>query len=300
MRIGFIGLGVMGGAMAANLARAGYDLTVHDLDADKCRRLADLGATVAVSAGAAAADRDVVMTSLPGPAQIRAVALGEDGLIANMMTGTTWIELSTNDQTVGREILAASNARGVALLDAPVSGGSEGAADGALSVLVGGDEHVFRRVLPVLQTIGTRIDHLGPNGAGYAAKIAQVVLCYVHSLALAEAMMLGVRGGVRADKMLEIIQNSTGSSYVADRYGPSILNGDYDPSFTLMLAHKDLRLARELAQSAGVDLPLCGLTEQIYAQACEAFGGASNHLMAVKLLEDDHDTPLRGGSVHDN
>ena len=300
MRIGFVGLGVMGGAMAQNLARAGFDLKVHDLDADKCRRLADLGAAVAASPGDAAKDADVVMTSLPGPAQIRAVALDDDGLIANMAPGTTWIELSTNDQTVGRDILAASNARGIALLDAPVSGGSEGAADGTLTILVGGDADVFRRMLPILETIGARIDHLGPNGAGYAAKIAQVVLCYVHSLALSEAMMLGVKGGVRADKMLEIIQNSTGSSYVADRYGPSILNGDYDPSFTLALAHKDLRLACGLAQATGAVLPLCDLTEETYAKACEAYGSGSNHVMAVKLLEDAHGTPLRGGAVNDN
>lgn len=300
MRIGFIGLGVMGGAMAQNLARAGFDLTVHDLDVDKCRRLADLGAAVAASPGDAAKDADVVMTSLPGPAQIRAVALDDQGLIANMAPGTTWIELSTNDQRVGRDILAASNARGIALLDAPVSGGSEGAADGTLTVLVGGDAEVFQRMLPILQTIGARIDHLGPNGAGYAAKIAQVVLCYVHSLALSEAMMLGVKGGVRADKMLEIIQNSTGSSYVADRYGPTILNGDYDPSFSLALAHKDLRLARELAKSADVVLPLCDLTEETYAKACERYGGGSNHVMAVKLLEDAFGTPLRGNAVKDS
>ena len=294
MQIGFIGLGVMGGPMAANLARADFAMKVFDLDDEKCRRLADLGADVVDSPADAARDVEFVMTSLPGPPQIRAVAFGPDGVLEAMRPGAIWIELSTNHHEVGEELLQAAAARDLFLLDAPVSGGSEGAAAGTLTVLVGGDNAVFRRSLPVLRTIGERIEHLGPNGAGTAAKIAQVVLCYIHSLALAEALMLGVKGGVAADKMLEIIQNSTGTSYVAERYGPPILAGDYDPSFTLELALKDLRLARELATAIGADLPLCCLTEETYALACEAFGGSANHLMATRLLEETHATLLRG------
>ncbi len=294
MEIAFIGLGVMGGPMAANLARAGYSLTVYDLDGEKCRRLADLGAAVAGSPGEAVRDADTVITSLPGPKQIRAAAFESDGILANMRPGATWIDTSTNNRAVGGEILAAARIRGLSLLDAPISGGSEGAAAGTLTILVGGDDDLFRRCLPILRTIGERIEYLGPNGAGYAAKIAQVVLCYVHSLALSEAMMLGVKGGVAAEKMLEIIQNSTGTSYVASRYGPQILNGDYDPSFTLGLALKDMRLVRELARSVGASLPLCDLVEETYEKACDLYGQASNHLMAVKLLEDRHRTPLRG------
>ena len=293
MQIGFVGLGVMGGPMAANLLRAGYPLKVFDIDAEKSHALVDLGATVAASAAEAAATSEVLMTSLPGPRQIRALALGDDGILPQMHPGSTWIELSTNNHEVGREILEASRVRGIDLLDAPISGGSEGAAAGSLTILVGGDEEVLQRCLPLLQTIGERIDHLGPHGAGYAAKIAQVVLCYIHSLALSEALMLGVKGGVSAGKMLEIIQNSTGTSYVAQRYGPPILAGDYDPSFTLGLALKDMRLAQDLARSLNLRLPLCELTENTYAEACESFGGEANHLMAVRLLEETHDTPLR-------
>ncbi|MEM7221662.1 MAG: NAD(P)-dependent oxidoreductase [Pseudomonadota bacterium] len=294
MDIGFIGLGVMGGPMAANLARAGYSLKVYDLDPEKCARIADLGAAVANSPSDAATNVDYVMTSLPGPKQIQDIAFGENGIVEKMRPGATWIELSTNNLEVGAKILRATKDRGLCLLDAPISGGSEGASDGTLTILVGSDGEAFRRCLPILRTIGERIDYLGPNGAGYAAKIAQVVLCYIHSLALSEAMMLGVKGGVPADKMLEIIQNSTGTSYVAHRYGPLILDGDYDSSFTLALALKDLRLARELAASVTADLPLCNLVQDTYERACGTFGGEANHLMAVKILEDAHQTLLRG------
>lgn len=291
--IGFIGLGVMGGPMARNLVEAGYTLRGLDLDAAKVAALVASGAEPATDVKQIARRSDIVMTSLPGPPDVRQVAFGSEGLLDNMRPGATWLELSTNNLDVGRELQAAALARGVDVLDTPVSGGNEGARAGNLMVLVGGDKTVFERALPVLRVIGEQIDYLGPAGAGYAAKIAQVVLCYVHSLALSEALMLGVKGGVEPAKMLSIIQNSTGASYAADRYGPCILSGDYDPSFPLGLASKDMRLAGELATSVEAQLPLCDLTRATYARACEAYGHDANHVMAVKLLEDSHSTYLR-------
>jgi 3-hydroxyisobutyrate dehydrogenase-like beta-hydroxyacid dehydrogenase len=148
-------------------------------------------------------------------------------------------------------------------------------------------------LLPVLKVIGEGITHLGPSGAGYSAKIAQVILCYLHSLALSEALMLGIKGGVEASQMLSIIQNSTGKSYVADRYGPAILNGDYDPSFTVGLAHKDMKLAQEMAENLGINLPMCNLTTDTYARAIDQYGFDANHLKAVRLLEEDNQTFLQ-------
>lgn len=293
MNITFIGLGVMGGPMAANLVRSGHAVTALDLDPSKVGVLEDLGAKPATSVREATRDADLVMTSLPGPTQVRALGLAPDGIIASMRTGAIWVDLSTNNREVGQELLAASIEKGTRLVDAPVSGGSEGAEAGTLTILVGGEAADFQELRAIFNVIGSKIDHLGPHGAGYAAKIAQVVLCYVHTLALSEALMLGVKGGVPAAKMLDIIQGSTGTSYVSKRYGPHILNGDYDPSFTLELALKDMRLARDLAASVGVTLPLCDLTTETYETACETFGGARNHLMAVKVLEDATGTPLR-------
>lgn len=294
MNIGFIGLGVMGNPMAQNLQRSGqHQLTVYDIDTTRCASLAALGARLAADVSEAVRDADVVMTSLPGPQQIEALALGDTGMIAQMQRGSVWIDLSTNNLVVAEKIRTAAGARAIDILDAPVSGGDEGARAGNLTILVGGAQAVFERCLPLLEIIGERVTLLGAHGAGYSAKIAQVVLCYLHSLALSEALMLGVKGGVEPRQMLDIIQNSTGRSYVADRYGPPILNGDYDPSFTVGLAHKDMKLAVEMAASLGIRLPLCELTTDTYARALETYGFDANHLRAVRLLEEDNNTFLQ-------
>ena len=294
MNIGFIGLGVMGNPMAQNLQRSGlHQLSVYDIDAARCETLSALGARPATDVADAVRDADVVMTSLPGPKQIEAVALGDHGLIAHMQPAAVWIDLSTNNLAVAEKIRAAAKVRTIDILDAPVSGGDEGARAGNLTILVGGAQSVFERYRSLFEIIGERVTLLGAHGAGYSAKIAQVVLCYLHSLALSEALMLGVKGGVEPQQMLEIIQNSTGSSYVANRYGPPILDGDYDPSFTVGLAHKDMKLAAEMAASLGIRLPMCELTTETYARAIETYGFEANHLRAVRLLEEDNNTFLQ-------
>jgi len=294
MNIGFIGLGVMGNPMAQNLQRSGqHQLKVFDIDPARCTTVCALGARAATDIADVVRDADVVMTSLPGPQQIESAALGDNGFIAQMKSAAAWIDLSTNNLAVAEEIRSAAQGREVDILDAPVSGGDEGARAGNLTILVGGDQAVFERYLPLLEIIGERVSLLGAHGAGYSAKIAQVVLCYLHSLALSEALMLGVKGGVDPQQMLDIIQNSTGRSYVADRYGPPILNGDYDPSFTVGLAHKDMKLAAEMAQNLGIRLPMCDLTTATYARAIEAYGFDANHLRAVRLLEEDNNTFLQ-------
>lgn len=187
MKIAFIGLGSMGGPMAANLAKVGFNLNVHDIDRSKAEQLELAGAQWAESIHAAVRDADVVMTSLPSPSIIKKVASADDGLVANMREGAIWIELSTNNLNVWREMRALTNAKGIRTLDAPIFGGTEGAAAGTLTILVGGDENVFQECKSIFTAIGKRIEYLGDSGAGYVAKIAQVVLCYLHSVALSEA-----------------------------------------------------------------------------------------------------------------
>ncbi|ASJ73187.1 NAD(P)-dependent oxidoreductase [Granulosicoccus antarcticus] len=297
MRITFIGLGNMGGPMARNIARAGYELTVYDLDPDKVAQLCALGAQPAISALDAATGADVVMTSLPNPKVTQAMATGPQGILAVMSKGSTWIEMSTNNLEVEREVRGAATVAGVHFLDAPVSGGIEGAAKGTLTIMVGGQAEIFAKNEALLNIVGENVQHMGSHGAGYVAKIAQVVLCYLHSVALSEALMLGVKGGVPADRMLSIIQNSTGRSYVSDRYGPAILDGSYDPGFALGLAHKDMALTLELAKSVEATLPMCTQVEAIYAQAVQKFGFDQNHLMAIKLLENANSMPLRNSAA---
>ncbi len=283
MRVAFIGLGNMGGPMATNIIAAGFDTVVADLDQAKVTSVVAAGATAAADAASAVVGADVVLTSLPGPKQVRAIA---DQILPIMEPGSIWIDLSTNDLDTAHYVAALAADRHVSVMDAPVSGGIEGARAGNLSVLIGGDTDTHARCLPLFETIGARHELLGPHGAGYVAKIAQVMLCYLNSVCLTEALMLGVKGGVAPDKMLDIIRHSTGRSYVADRYGPEILNGGYDDTFDLTLAAKDLRLAMELASAVGATLTFTAEVTEFYAAAEAEFGPTAPHLMAMRRIED--------------
>ncbi len=295
MRIAFIGLGNMGGPIARNVVTAGFDTVVCDLDPDKVAALVAGGAVAARGPAAAAADADIVLTSLPGPAQIRTVG---DDIFPAMRQRAIWADLSTNDLDCAHHLATTAARYGIDVLDAPVSGGAEGAEAGTLTVMVGGERGVYERCLPVLRAIGVNIDLLGPHGAGYVAKIAQVMLCYLNSVCLTEALILGVKGGVEPAKMLDIIRNSTGRSYVADRYGPELLNGGYDDTFDLGLAAKDLRLALALADTVGADLRFTAEVSDLYALAEAEFGFDAPHLMAMRAIERNNDLVLHRSDQH--
>ncbi len=281
----FLGVGHMGGGMAANLARAGFDVLAFDLDEQRMTEAVANGCTAAESPRTGAAMADVVMSSLPGPRQIAAAGLGEDGLLAAMRPDTIWIDLSTNDLDTARSIGAAAGERSITVIDAPVSGGPEGAAAGTLSVYVGGPDEAVATCMPIFEAIGSNVDHLGPHGAGYVAKIAQVTLCYTQTVTFVEALMLGVKGGVAPAKMCELIQKSAGRSYVADVYGPEIVAGTYDESFSIALAAKDMRLAMEMASTMEADLPFMARVAERYAAAEAHYGSAAPHLLAAQMTE---------------
>jgi len=295
VRVGFIGLGNIGGGAAANLARAGHDLQVLDLDPAKVDAIVALGATPAESAVDAVQGAEVVFTSLPGPKHIEAVGVGDgdtSGILSAMAPGSTWVELSTNDLDTARRLAASAETADIHLIDSPVSGGPEGAAAGTLSIFVGGDPNAVAGVMPLLEVMGSKIDHLGPHGAGIVAKIAQVTLCYTQTVTLIEALLLGVKGGVQPAKMLDLIQNSAGSSYCADAYGPEILAGTYDASFPISHAAKDMRLAMELARTVGADLPFMARVADLYEQTEADYGPTAAHLLAAQLIERANDLVL--------
>ena len=294
MRIGFIGLGNIGGGAAGNLADAGFDLHVTDLSAERVAAIVARGAAPADDALAAATGADVVFTSVPGPPQLRQLAglEGQPGILDVMAPGSTWIELSTNDGATAAEMSDAAAAKSVRLIDAPVSGGPEGAAAGTLSIFVGGDADAVADVRPLLEVIGSKVDHVGPAGAGIVAKIAQVTLCYTQTVTLIEALLLGVKGGVDPAMMLDLIQNSAGRSYVADAYGPEILAGTYDASFPISHAAKDMRLANALAEQLGLELPFLADVNDLYAETESTYGSTSAHLLAAQLLERRNDLVL--------
>ncbi len=287
--IAVLGLGNIGGGVARNLARAGVDVVGFDLDADKMQRVVDEGGSAADSAASAVADADVVFTSLPGPKHLTAIA---DDILPAMKSGALWVELSTNDLDTARLLADRCADVDVRIIDAPVSGGPEGAEAGTLSIFVGGADADVTEALPLLEIAGGKVDHLGAHGTGIAAKIAQVTLCYTQTITLIESLLLGVKAGIEPAKMLDLIQNSAGTSYCATAYGPEILAGTYDESFPISHAAKDMRLAMALANSVGADLPFTEGVAELYEQTESVYGPTAAHLLAAQLIEQANNTVL--------
>jgi len=280
MRVGFIGLGVMGAPIAARLARAGHAVKVNDL-----RKVEVAGAVWADSPAAAVADAELAFTSLPGPAEVEAVA----GLIGTALARhAAWFDLTTNSPSCVRRVHAALQPKGVQFLDAPVSGGREGAHSGRLALWVGGDEGVYRRHEPVLRVIGDQPIYVGPIGAGSVAKLAHNTASFTVQTALAEIFTLGVKAGVEPLALFRAIrQGATGRKRTFDRLAEQFLPGKYDPpGFALRLAHKDLKLALELAQEVGVPMQVAQVAMREFEQAL-ARGWAERDSRTPMLLQEE-------------
>jgi 3-hydroxyisobutyrate dehydrogenase len=293
MRYGFIGLGHLGGHLAASLLRAGFTLTVHDLDKDAARHLIDGGAHWADSPRSCAAASDAVITCLPSPAASTIVLTGADGVLAGLRRGGAWIEMSTSDQHEIARIAALAAAAGIVTLEAPVTGGVHRAAAGEITVLVGGDRAVFEAHLPAFQAMGGEIFHMGELGKASVIKIITNMLAFIHLVAAGEALMLAKRGGLDLAQAFAAIKASSGTSFVHETESQLILNGSYDIGFTMDLACKDLGFAYRLGREFGVPLELAGLTEQIFRRAQAQYGGNAWSTQVVKLLEDALGSDLR-------
>jgi 3-hydroxyisobutyrate dehydrogenase len=292
-RLGFIGLGNLGRPLAANLLTAGFPLMVHDRDADAARLLVADGASWADSPAAVAAASATVFTCLPSPAAVTAVLTGEEGVLAGLAPGGTWIDSSTNDRHELQRLAALAAAQGIDCLEAPVTGGVHLAATGQITVIVGGESAVFAAHLPVFEAIGGRVFHVGPLGSASVIKVITNMLAFVHLVAAGEALMLARRGGLDLAQSFEVIKASSGTSFVHETESQVILNGSYDIGFTLDLACKDLGFAHDLGDELGVPLELATLVEQTFMRAREEYGGSAWSPMVVKLLEDALDTDLR-------
>ena len=265
MNIGLIGLGNMGQPMAANILKAGYPLTIHDLRRDRGEPLETAGAQWADTPEAVAARSDVVLTSLPSPQAVEAVVLGEDGVFAGLRVGSTYIDTSTNAPATMRHIAEAGDSKGLRVLEAPVSGGVVGARDGTLTVFVGGNEGDLEPVRPVLQSIGTIVVHMGPVGAGNTVKLVNNVMSLTNFIGACEGMALGVKGGIDAKTLLEVIRPSMGHSIKFERCMEALLAGEPFGS-VIDLQVKDLRLAVALGEEGGVPLVVSTRIEEIFAR----------------------------------
>ncbi|HEY2313535.1 MAG TPA: NAD(P)-dependent oxidoreductase [Streptosporangiaceae bacterium] len=296
MKVGFIGLGHMGGPMSANILAAGHDLVVHDVRADAAAGLFAAGAAWAPSPRETGAGRDVVITMLPTPRHVADVVLGPDGLLDGLAPGAVWVDMSTSVPEVADRVLALAGPRQVAVLDAPVSGMAAGAKAGTLQIFVGGEADAYHRIRPVLEAMGDpdRILHVGGNGAGYTVKLMVNLLWFAHLTATAEVLAVGVRAGVDLATLRRCLLASPAASNFLERDVLSVLErGDYDDSFALALACKDLGLAVDLARQTGVPAEVSALVEQIYRRARAQYGDDGGEMLPIKLLEDLTSTPLR-------
>lgn len=293
MRYGFIGLGHLGGHLAASLVRGGFPLTVHDLQRQAAEPLLALGAVWANSPKEAAAGADAVITCLPSPTASAAVLCGVDGVLDGLRRGGTWIEMSTVDGDEIKRLAARAAERGIATLESPVTGGVHRAAAGEITILAGGDTAVFEAHRPALQAMGGEIFHMGPLGSASVIKVITNMLAFIHLVAAGEALMLARRGGLDLAQAFAAIKASSGNSFVHETESQLVLNGSYDIGFTMDLACKDLGFAMKFGREFGVPLELAGLVDQTFIRARQQYGGDAWSTMVVKLLEDALGTPLR-------
>jgi 3-hydroxyisobutyrate dehydrogenase len=265
MRVGFVGLGTMGGAMAANLARAGFAVTAWNRTAGRAAELSDLGVALAPTAAAAAAASDLIVTMVSDTPDVEAVLFGLDGVADGATRGSLVVDMSTISPSATRDFATRLAERGVAMLDAPVSGGSEGAKKGTLSIFVGGDAADLERARPVLTAMGTTITHLGPIGSGQAAKAVNQVILAGTYLGVAEGIVLAIKAGLDVEALVAALSGGAAQSWVLANRSGRMLANDYPLGFKVALHRKDLGIALQLARETGAALPVSAMVEALEA-----------------------------------
>lgn len=282
MDVGFIGLGQMGGHMARHVAEAGFGLVVNDTRQETAAPLVGAGARWADTPAEVAEACRIVITCLPSPASVEEVALGPSGLIRAWQAGDIYIDMSTNSPSVVRNIAAQAAGRGVAILDAPVSGGTKGAEAGTLTLMVGGDAAALEKARPVLQPMANKIFHLGDVGCGNVAKLVNNLIGLACNSVCAEGMALGARAGIDLQALYDLLTISTANNWSLQQYPRTVFKGDFAPGFRISLAYKDIRLALGLGEEYGVPLPVGEAVEADLAAAIAA-GLGDNGVDAVIL-----------------
>lgn len=284
--IGFIGLGIMGRSMALNLVTAGERVVVWNRTRSRSDDLAAAGATIADTPADVARSCDIVMICVSDTPDVEAVVFGDDGVAEGLHDASVVVDHSTISPAATKDFAARVNRLGAHWLDAPVSGGSEGAANATLSIMVGGDPEQLARVLPYLEIIGTTITHVGPQGAGQLVKAVNQILVVVNQLAVSEALLLAEAGGLDLVATLKAVEGGAAGSWMLSNRGPQMIERDWTPGFTIDLQQKDLRLVLEAADALGVPLPGTALVFQMYrALQSRELGSEGNHAL-VKALEE--------------
>ena len=292
MKIGFIGLGNVGGKLAGSLLRNGFDLVVRDLNKDLEQVLCERGAKVADSPSQMATDVDLLITCLPNPAASVAVMEGEDGALNGLGPGKIWAEMSTTDESEVRRLGALVSATGGEPVDCPVSGGCHRAATGNISIFAGTERATFEKILPVLATLGRRILHTGPLGSASVLKVLTNYLASINLASLGEALMTARRAGMDLNTTYEAIRISSGNSFVHETESQVILNGSRDINFTMDLVVKDLSLFQDIADRVAVPLEISPLLLSIFKDGQHRYGGSEWSPNIVRRLEEACDEQL--------
>lgn len=285
-KIGFIGLGNVGGKLAGSVLRNGFDLTVHDLNDDLVSAFVERGAKSAKSPDIMMENCDVVITCLPSPAASAAVVEGENGLLSTMSTGKIWMEMSTTDEAEIKRLAALVQAKGGAAVDCPVSGGCHRADTGNISIFAGTDRETFEKILPILTTLGRRVLHTGPIGSASILKVMTNYLATANLLTCCEALVTMKAAGLDLATTYEAIKISSGTSFVHETESQVILNGSRDINFTMDLVKKDIGLFQKIAENAGVPLEISPLMIDILTDGIERYGERAQSDDIIRRLEE--------------
>ena len=296
MRIGFIGLGIMGRPMARNLLKAGFQVTAYNRSEGPRAEVAAAGARIAASPAEAARDAEVVVTIVTDSPDVEAVCFGTGGIVAGAAPGTVVVDMSTISPAVTRRIGAQLAEQGIGMLDAPVSGGDTGAIAGTLSIMVGGEAAHLERARPALEAMGRRIVHCGPLGAGQTVKLCNQIAVTLTNLAACEALMFAQKNGVDAAKAIEALSGGAANSWQLSNLGPRMLKRDFAPGFKVRLQRKDLRLALESAGQEDIALPGLALVSQLFAAVESAGLGEEGTQALITALEKLNDVQVESAT----
>ena len=292
MRIGFIGLGTMGGAASLNLIRGGHELTVCDLDRKRAVEHIALGAKWADTPAEAVKGADVIYTMVFGPKQIEAVVRGENGILPAIVPGQVWIDMTTNDPELAKALARDVEAKGGRAIDAPVTGAVDGARNSDMTQFAGGDEATVEQLRPMMELMGP-VHYMGPNGTGCTTKLASNQLWAIHATAMGEALVMAVKSGVDLARAWDALKIGASNSWCMHHDAPSVFQGHYDPSFTLDLCMKDLGLIVGACDAAQTEASVTRLVHDRFRKAHETYGGDKGELHVVKLEEDAAGLTLR-------
>ena len=291
--VGVVGLGIMGQPMAENCLSAGYDVVAHNRSPEPVEELVEQGAVAADSAAAVTEQADTVITVLPDTDAVESVVYGDDGILGALTPDTVYVDMSTIAPPPTEEIAADVEATGAAMLDAPISGGEEGAIEGSLAIMVGGDEAVFESQRELFEVLGNNVTLTGPNGAGQTTKACNQIIVAATHQAISEALVLAKKGGADLEKVLEAISTGAASSWALSERAPRVIHGNFEPGFFASYQYKDLRIATDTGQEYGSPMPATGVVHEMYKAMEETGRGREDHSAVIKVLEDMAGTEAR-------